>query len=193
MDQKNLLESLGGKLNDADPVAFLKTLIIQVCVPENNLNEKKHRPERPILNLEDVQKLSDADLENFAEVFIEKNEYLYKKREEEKTTDNEGNERSHLKYTVVEHPKLKNEGNIEYLYRLYCAHHDNLYGNKSLIGSIPKLDSFSTALSADITKNLLLGEALTNAVKVNSFVKDWQNDAILQRGRDMAADFAELH
>jgi len=33
MDQKNLLESLGGKLNDADPVAFLKSLIIQVCVP----------------------------------------------------------------------------------------------------------------------------------------------------------------
>jgi hypothetical protein len=164
--QSELLKSLGATIDESAPNEYLKKLIIYVCFPESELKEGEYKPDNPVLTPEEIDELSEQELEDIAKAYVSNNEYLFKKNEFCKKKDADGKEVHYSVYTNIEHPKQDGESYINYLHRLSCLEQDKQKERmESILGSMPKLDSFSKALSGGIAKNLMFGDSITNSIK----------------------------
>jgi hypothetical protein len=156
-DHRDILKSIAeGK--EKDPKEYFKMLLLHICYPTSQLREGKFRPNEPVLTADDVSKLPDEELEQIAETFLEHSVYLYKKSEirNEKNSDNK--EVASIAYTEVEHPKLKGESNVEYVFRL-----EQLKQEKERKRYESILNSFPTNLSESIAKTYSMGSAVSDA------------------------------
>ncbi|RLA42369.1 MAG: hypothetical protein DRR42_23530 [Gammaproteobacteria bacterium] len=164
--QSKLLKSLSAPIEETDPREYLKKLLIYVCYPENDLKDGKYKPDNPILTLEGIDEFSDQELEALAKAYVSSNEYLFKKSELRKKKGTDGKPVHYSNFTETEHPRQDEENYIEYLHRLSCLEKDKQKESmERILGSMPKLDSFSKALSGGITKNLMLGESISNSIE----------------------------
>jgi hypothetical protein len=164
--QSELLKSLDTTIVETDPKEYLKKLIIYVCFPKDQLKEGEYKPDVLILLPEEVNGLSEKELEDIAQAYVSNNEYLFKKNEFHKKKNADGKEVHHSVYTEIEHPQNDEENFIDYLHRLACIEQDKQRERmSSILSSMPKLDSFSKALSGDIAKNIMFGNSIADSFK----------------------------
>ena len=165
-DQKSLLEKLGASIKECSPQAFIKNFAIFACYPEVNLKDRKYKPDKPVLSLEDIEKLTEVELEDIAKAYVKGNEYLFKKHEFKKKINDKDEEVHFSEYNEIEHPKEDNESYIHYLHRLSCLEGETQKERiKSIVDSLTNLNGFSKSLSSGIAKNLILGESLTKSLE----------------------------
>ncbi|WP_404396219.1 hypothetical protein [Pseudoalteromonas phenolica] len=163
-NQSSLLKALSSSVAEAEPREYVKNLFKFVCYPENSLKEGIYKPDEPVLTREDIESLTEKELEDIAEAYIQDNEYLFKKREFKKKNNEKGEEVHYSEYSDILHPKNDDEDNIQYLHRLACLEQENQRERmKSIFDSMPKLGSFSKSLTGGIAKNLMLGESLAKS------------------------------
>jgi len=93
--QSSLLKTFDLSINEIE-LHYIKNLFVFVCYLENCLKEGKYKPDEPVLTLEDVNNLSEEDLEGIAKEYVSA---FYSK---DKTLP----------------PKKNDENYIYYLYRL---------------------------------------------------------------------------
>lgn len=189
--QRDLLKSLSASIKETDSLEYLKKLLTYVCYPLNDLKDGEYKPDNPVLTLEIIDELSGEELEDIAKEYVLNNEYLFKKHEFRKKKDADGKEVHYSVYTDIEYPRHDGESYIDYLHRLSCLEQDKQNKRmKSILDSLPNVGSFSKALSGGIAKNLMLGDSITNSIKL---AKAAQNVEFTTRPSPLESiDWAEI-
>ena len=152
--------------DESKPLQCIKILIALVCYPKDSLKDGKYKPEDRVLNLEDVNKLSEEEIKILAEVYIENNSSLYKSKKSWVELNDKGKEIHHSKYEGIKYPKEENESSIDYLYRLLKLEDERQREQMNgMTNLIPNLSSFSPNLQKAVVSNLVAGSAMTEAMK----------------------------
>jgi hypothetical protein len=122
--ESKLLKSLVSSIKKTEPKEYIKKLIAYVCFPQVDLKDGKFKPDKPILSLIDIDRLSNQELEEIAKKYVLSNEYLYKDDEFRTEADINGQDLRCISYENIEYPKKDEESFIEYLHRLLCLEQD---------------------------------------------------------------------
>lgn len=164
--QTELHKKLDVPLKDCASSDFVRIFCLYVCFPKEALKDHKYKPDSPVLTDKDVIKLSEDDLEEIAGIYIDNNEYLFKKLEFKKKTNEKGGTVNYGEYNEIEHPREEGESNTSYLYRLSILegekHKKQLEG---MFKSVYGLGSFSSKLTDSIKSNLTWGNSLSKAME----------------------------
>jgi len=129
---------------------------------EKDLQKTKlKRPKDYLLKQEDVDKLSDNELEALAEIFMEYNSYLYEKSETATKHKEDGTLVLNLDKEVDEDLiKRDDETYIDWFYRL-ILHQDKKEREQMKAFT----SSFSSIVSKDMFKTIKMGKSLSNTLK----------------------------
>ncbi|WP_444957612.1 hypothetical protein [Microbulbifer sp. ZKSA002] len=151
---------------EGNATEYLKSLLIFVCFPQESLLEGGYKPDKPVLTQEKIEKLPENELDHLAKVYVQHNEYLFKKSEYGKERNSEGEVVRRHKFTEVLHPKEDDESYIEYLYRLHLLWVEKIHEDfQRKLDSLPTFSGFSEALTSSITQSLSQGEALRRGLE----------------------------
>jgi len=162
-DQSLLAEELTEKLEDAAPEDFVRALARLVCFPKEALKDEKLKPDDPVLQEADVQRLTREDLETFAKLYVENNPYLFKKREQKRKKNAEGQTVVTPYLGEVEHPQLNDESYASYLHRLTVIEHDRR--REQLLKLSKSFSSFSGGVAENLRKTLSHGDSLKRVLE----------------------------
>ncbi|RTE64247.1 hypothetical protein EH243_18335 [Amphritea opalescens] len=164
--QIELHKNLNSSLGDCIPADFIRNLCVYICFPKDRLKEEKYKPDKPILTNEDVSKLTEDELEKIAGIYIDNNEYLFKKREFKEKKNEKGEIVNYEEYNEIEHPRNEEETNISYLYRLSILEKEKYKKHmEDMFKSVSGIDSFSSNLTDSIKNTLTMGDSLSNAME----------------------------
>lgn len=164
--QTELHKNLDSSQEDCIPVDFIRNLCVYVCYPKDNLKEEKYKPDKPILTNEDVSELTEDELEKIAGIYIDNNEYLFKKLEFKKKKNEKGEIVNYGEYNEIEHPRNEEETNISYLYRLSILEIEKHKKQmEDMFKSVSGMGSFSSNLADSIKNTLTMGDSLSKAME----------------------------
>jgi len=141
-EQLQLHKLFGKSIKKFDSEEFVRNLSIYICYPKEKLEEDKYKPKAPIFSLQKINKLSESDLEKISILYINNNEYLFKK------------------YVSK---KKKSENHIQYLHRFFIIREEKL--KKQMEKIIGPFSNFSPELAKSIKKTLELGESLNKTIE----------------------------
>ncbi len=164
--QTELNKKIGASLKECSPSDFLRSFCLYVCFPKESLKDNKYKPENQVLTDDDVNKLSEDDLEKIAGIYIDNNEYLFKKLVFKKKKNEKGETVNYGEYKEIEHPREESESNTSYLHRLSI-----LEGEKhkkqleDMFKSVSGLGGFSSKLTDSIKNTLTWGNSLSKAME----------------------------
>ncbi len=117
-DQRRAVRELGMPLEKCSPSDFVKALLIYTCFPSDKLDPPNVKPPDPLLTAENLKLVSTTDIEAFAQLYIENNDYLFRKSEFKTTAGPKGTEVHSVELGEVVHPRMENESFTQYLHRL---------------------------------------------------------------------------
>jgi hypothetical protein len=164
--QTELHKNLNTSLEGGIPTDFIRNLCVYVCFPKDSLKEEKYKPDNPILTNEDVSNLTEDELEKIAGIYIDNNEYLFKKLEFKKKKNEKGEIVNYGEYNEIEHPRNEEETNISYLYRLSILEIEKHKKQmEDMFKSVSGIGSFSSNLTDSIKNTLTMGDSLSKAME----------------------------
>ena len=120
---ESLLES--ESIKNADPKTFNQTLASVVCCPQSALVDGQ-MPDESAFSLDDARKLSEGELEEFAEKYTKANSYLYRETATDGNTRNRDDSEMATDADRIKHPQEDGESYVNYLHRLFVTHIENL-------------------------------------------------------------------
>ncbi|MCK7582399.1 MAG: hypothetical protein MZV65_46955, partial [Chromatiales bacterium] len=188
-DQSLLDEELAAKLEDTAPEDFARAFARLVCFPKDSLKDGKNKPDEPVLQEADVQRLTTEDLEAFAQLYVENNPYLFKKREQKRKKDAEGNTVVTPYFGEIEHSRIEDESYVRYLHRLTVIEREQQH--EQLRKITQSFSSFSGGVAENLRKTLSHGDALKRALGQLRPEIPEGNFTIEPRQPDI--DWAEMH
>jgi len=164
--QTELHKKLDTSLKECSPSDFVRSFCLYVCYPKESLKDNKYKPESPVLTDDDVNKLSEDDLEKIAGIYIENNEYLFKKLVFKKKTNEKGETVNYGEYEEIEHPRNEKESNIFYLHRLSILEDEKRKKQfDDMFKSVSGFRGFSSKLTDSIKDTLTWGNSLSKAME----------------------------
>lgn len=165
-DQTKLHKNFDTSLVDCPPADFIRNLCVYICFPKYSLKDEKYKPDNPVLTNEDVNKLTEDELEKIAGIYIDNNEYLFKKLEFKKKKNDKGETVNYGEYNEIERPRIGGETNISYLYRLSVLEIEKQKKQmQDMFKSVSGLGSFSSSLTDSIKNTLTMGDSLSKAME----------------------------
>lgn len=162
-NEEELYQELYKPINECETTIFMRKFVSYICYPKDSLKEGQNKPNKPLLTDEDILSLTDDDLEAIAKLYIENNEYLFKKLAFKKDKNDQGLTVVSPEYSEVEYPKNENENYTQYLLRLNIEKKEKhkRQAEKMFSG----INSFSNALENSIKNTLSLGNSLKKTVE----------------------------
>lgn len=151
--------ALGREIEKIEPIEFIKELARYISYPENTaVGEEKLKPENVVISQDDVEKLSEDDLELIASTYLDGCDYLYREFLRKTSPDPSVGTRVSVVKGVIKFPLNDNETKIEYLHRL-CGLEERRH-KEDAFKMTNKFKQFSDQLGKDIRQSLNMGEAL---------------------------------
>lgn len=158
-DQQKAYEGLGKPLAKCDPLDFARAIVHYTCFPADKLNPPDSKSSSPILSADQVRTLSTEDLENFARIYVENNDYLFRKLEFKTITTATGPVQS-ADYNSILYPRQDKEAFVAYLHRLSGLHNNHQIDmGRERVKSMGGI-KFSQSLSQQIQKTAGMGSEL---------------------------------
>ncbi len=165
-DQGALYNTVDKPKQEVAPKEYVKSLVKFICFPKESLKEGKYKPDTPVINQDQINTLTEKDLESIAKIYVEKNPYLYKELEIKEETRENGEIEKIREYNKVIHPKNENESNVEYLHRLSILEDEKVAEKfKDIYESIAGVGKFSDSLTENIKKTLSWGDSLSKSLE----------------------------
>jgi hypothetical protein len=160
--QRNMHKMLGKSFSEIDAESFVKALMGGICFFEKDLLEGKYRPDNSSsLTTEDIDKLSNSELENFAKTYVQSNEYLFKESKTKTKKNERGNSVLYQELGEEIHPRHDDETYVEYLLRLSIIEENKQKEQfAKLIKPFGAITGFSNTLTESIKNSLLMGDSL---------------------------------
>lgn len=146
-DTEILSEYFKDGYRDKDELVTIKRLITLAFYPDSSLREGKYKPDCKVLTLEDIDKLTNKEIEVLAELYIDQNPSLY------------------MKDKKIVHPIEENESNIQYLYRLLSIKNEKyLKSIEDLKKSMSLFGGFSPNLEKAVLGNIVSSKKLAETI-----------------------------
>lgn len=162
-EQNSIKKDLKSELQDSDAEKFILTFVKYTCHKIDNLDDSKLKPQIVTLNQEDINSFNTNDLEEISKLYIENNEYLFRKSNLKTEKNEEGITVISMEYEGIEFPKLENETYREYLFRLMVEQENKL--KKSFESSFGSISNFSKQIQKSMLGTFSLGEQLSKTIK----------------------------
>ena len=119
-DMIQFSNKLQKRIDESNSKEFARKLIMVCCYPSSKLDEDRKRPSNTLLTENDINNISESEIDIFCTEHLKYNEYLYRKLEFiEKLSKKTGEKVSTAEYGEIEHPKYDTESNTDYMFRLY--------------------------------------------------------------------------
>lgn len=167
-DQMAIAEELGKPISKCQPIDFVRSFSKYICFPKSSLKEGKYKPDNPILKNSDISSMTENDLESIVKLYIENNEYLFKKELNKERKEEDGTTVHYIEYGEIEYPRNENESYIQYLTRLSIKEEEkHAEQMKKALGSFSSLGltNFSNPLNESIKNSLFLGESFKKTLE----------------------------
>jgi len=168
-EERKLYTLLNKSYQKTDPLEFARCLIAVVCYPSDKLLNGKNRPtSEDLLTIQDTEKLSIEEVESFCKLYIEYEDYLYRKLVEK---EGKGSGGKVISYELgeVEFPKDDKEDYTTYLHRLMVNKESKLTEQaKKLYDQVKGLwdSSGFSAKTLDSIKTMFeMGKSLKDSLK----------------------------
>jgi hypothetical protein len=174
-----LKKDLGKPIKECEPTDFIRHFICYVCFPLNSLKEGGYPSSNSKLSLEDISMLTENELDKIAEIFINGNEYLFKKYTFKEKLSDEAKPVFVAELNDIKYQKNENENFIKYLLRLFINEEEER--KNSLEKAYAGINSFSKTLSEEIKNTLKLGEGIKESFNSNLFIPDNFREPIIPK------------
>src|SRR5262249_48154990 len=113
-------QECGRSFQQTDPQELVSRLLPYIVHVEKHLKADGTKPKEPTLTDDQVSGLEQATVETLLRVFIDSQDYLYRKLDFNPTTNDAGQSVQTVKYGEVLHPQKEGETNANYLQRLFA-------------------------------------------------------------------------
>ncbi len=167
-DLQNLRQDFPEGIEKADPKVLIRILIKYVCHPEDKLDEGEYKPSYPSLRDQQINEISEEELETFAEKYLQNNESLFREYIDNKK-DEDGKEVISFELGEIKHPKRGDESYINYLHRLLVIQDKEIFNRNDMISK--QFQTFSDTTLKQIKETFSAGDILKNTL-VDRFSKD---------------------
>lgn len=117
-------KELDADIKDVSADEYLKVLIKYICCTESEFNGE--RPTLPTSFQEQINLLTEEDLEKIAGAIVENSDHLTHETIDDSYVNDEGVTVVRHKTGEIKNPKLPDENNIDYLHRLEIKSHEEL-------------------------------------------------------------------
>jgi hypothetical protein len=142
------------------PLQYVKALIKHVCHREEDLVDREYRPEKPSLGTDEINLISESEIDEFAEKYITK-AGLNKKWISKHRKNEEGVNSVTLEQVEAGHPRDEGENWVDYLYRLAVIQEKELNESfQKIAKEFESINSFSKTLQEQIKNTFSLGDSL---------------------------------
>lgn len=162
-------KELGSDLKKIDSKVYIKTIIKFICHKESYLSDLQTKPKEITLKGNEIDALTDDDLETIAKEYITANDYLYKKHITETNENEDGVNVISSMYGDVEFPKYDTESYVDYLLRLEVEQNEKI--REAVKSIIEPLSSFSKSIQDSFKGTVSLGENLRNTINTLQSIK----------------------
>jgi hypothetical protein len=156
-NQMELYKEVDKLLNTCNPADFIRKLARRIL--KQSLKDGKYKP----LTDADISSLTESDLEAFAKLFIEHNEYLFKESLWKSKRDNKGVIIHYMEYGEIQYPQHENESYAQYLIRLFIKGKEDQ--GKNIKRMLEGFSSFSDELGDSIRNTLSWGDDLKKTME----------------------------
>jgi hypothetical protein len=162
-DKINIEEKFDNNLDEVETDEYISEFVRYACHKKEVLEESQEKPPEITLKEEDIKLLTDNDLELISRIYIENNEYLFKKAIKETKKGEDGIDVNSTKYGEVIFPKNEDENYREYLLRLEVGYLKRI--SESFKNSFGNLTSFSKGIQESLKNTISIGEQLNKSLK----------------------------
>lgn len=185
-------KKLGTKIEELSSKEFFKRYLpFFAYLKEDLIGEELERPENYTLKGEDIDKLSNDELEKIAKIFIEQHSYLYKNLKNNTSKKEDGTTVISLKEEIDESLlKRDEEDYVQYVHRVVLEKY-----RKDQEEAKKLFSSFSAGLSNDILKTIGIGESLKNSFNSLNQLTDITKTPVFKPNEYELPkiDFTEIH
>ncbi len=162
-NEQELLHGTGKPIKEYESSEFIRKFIRYTCFPKTSLKESRNKPVEPLLTDKDILSLTGDELEAIAKLYIENNEYLFKKLIFKTKEDDQGQTVHYPEYGEVEYPKNDKENYTQYLLRLHIKKEEKQ--KKQMDRMFSGINSFSEGLGTSIKNTLSVGDSLRKTME----------------------------
>jgi hypothetical protein len=160
--QSGFHKEVGQSFTECDPLYLVRMLSMFVCYPKDSLLDDEMRPKEVVLTREDVEKLTEDDIEHIARIYTEGNDYLFRKSIRKETKSSEGHIIVSSEKGDVEFPREEDESYVQYLSRL-LKHQEEKFVDQFKKLAEP-FKNFSDSLKSSIGATLAWGQSLKKSL-----------------------------
>jgi hypothetical protein len=185
--KQELRARLGCSIKKADSTTYVRTLISVCCHTQSSLIDGKYRPSDYSFTLDDTKELSKEELEAFASLYLEHNDYLYK---EIKATPKPKRDGTGTILTIepgdIEHPRNKDESSSNYLYRVSVLNEEKEHKQAKKMMRKLGMTGFSKSLQDQINSTMAMGNQLKNTMRNIGHVRQYDPSTSINQHIELA-------
>jgi hypothetical protein len=162
----DLHDRLGKTMENVTPIEYLHALISVTCHPIDKLIENKYAPNNYSLTLNDAEKISNDECNEFARLYLNHNDHLFRKKIEKLEPNKEGKGTVFsIEYGDIEYPQDAGESIIDYIYRLTVIREkEHKKRFEGIFSSYQKAMGFSADLEKQIKSTYNMGASLKKTI-----------------------------
>ena len=162
-------KELGTDFEKIDSKKYIRTLTKYICRKTSISKDLENKSQESLLTTDDINKLSDSDLELIADTYVNSNSYLFRERISETKKNENGIDQISIRYGKVEFPRYEDESYIDYLLRLEIE--QNKKQRKIFENTFGKISSFSKSIQDSIRATASIGESFKSSINAIQFPK----------------------
>lgn len=162
-DQIKLETRFPGNEKSIDSCELARAMLKFTSFPEDFLLEDRDKPDSPVLEEDDLDKLTEQDLEKFAKCYVEHHPDLFRESMWEKEEAEDGKVLSKHVLGDIEHEKNEKESYLQYLTKLWVIQREK--HRKQTEKMLGQVGGFSSRLTESIKDNLFQGTSLMGAME----------------------------
>jgi hypothetical protein len=162
-ESNNIKKDLKTELQNSNADTYMTSFVKYTCHKVDALIDSKFKPQECTLTQEEISTLNTNDLDKIAKLYIDNNEYLFRKSKLKTEKNGDGVNVISLEYEDVEFPKQQNETDREYLFRLMVEQENKL--KASFEKSFGSISNFSKQVQKNMLGTYSIGEQLSKTIK----------------------------
>lgn len=157
-DYLQLTKQVGGSASKSNANDYARHLIPFVCFRKDELSEEGGKPSEPTITLEEADSLSEDELDNFSQIYIDSSDHLLRESTQVTKKSEKGENVIRQEYGKVIYPREEGERYTHWLFRLMVKREEKWASQ--LADTFKGITNFSSKLNDQIKSTVFVGDTL---------------------------------